>query len=82
MFADTGTMPDSRVLDTLADEFGARLGLPTVEAARAELAELGRWDGARVELPEVPASDPPPSPGAGEAALAVARATGTYTRPT
>ena len=72
VFADTGTMPDGRVLDTLADEFGMHLGLPTVEAARAELAELGRWDGARVEPPDVSASDPP-KPGPGEAALATWR---------
>ena len=46
-------MPDSRVLDSLAAELGVRLGLPTVEAARAELAELGRWDGLRAAAPDL-----------------------------
>jgi NADH-quinone oxidoreductase subunit G len=72
VFADTGAMSDGRVLDTLADALGVRLGLPTVEAARAELAELGRWDGARVEAPAVRAADTP-NPGSGEAVLATWR---------
>ncbi len=72
VFADTGAMSDGRVLDTLADAWGVRLGLPTVEAARAELAELGRWDGARVEAPAVRAADTP-NPGSGEAVLATWR---------
>jgi NADH-quinone oxidoreductase subunit G len=72
VFADTSAMSDGRVLDTLADALGVRLGLPTVEAARAELAELGRWDGARVEAPAVRAADTP-NPGSGEAVLATWR---------
>ncbi|HET6921198.1 MAG TPA: NADH-quinone oxidoreductase subunit G [Jiangellaceae bacterium] len=72
VFADTGAMSDGRVLDSLADALGVRLGLPTVEAARAELAELGRWDGARVEAPAVRAADTP-NPGSGEAVLATWR---------
>jgi NADH-quinone oxidoreductase subunit G len=72
VFGDTGAMTDGRVLDTLADELGVRLGLPTVEAARAELAELGRWDGARVAAPTVRATNPP-SPGTGVAVLATWR---------
>jgi NADH-quinone oxidoreductase subunit G len=72
VFADTGAMSDGRVLDTLADALGVRLGVPTVEAARAELAELGRWDGARVGAPAVRAADTP-NPGSGEAVLATWR---------
>jgi NADH-quinone oxidoreductase subunit G len=72
VFAESTAMPDSRVLDSLAAELGVRLGLPTVEAARAELAELGRWDGARAEAPDLPASVTT-NPGSGEAVLATWR---------
>ena len=65
-------MPDSRVLDSLAAELGVRLGLPTIEAAQAELAELGRWDGTRAEAPGLPAGAPE-NPGTGEAVLATWR---------
>jgi NADH-quinone oxidoreductase subunit G len=37
----TGQLPDGRVLQGLADEMDVDLGLPTPEAARAELAALG-----------------------------------------
>ena len=37
----TGALPDGRVLHALADEMDVELGLPSVEAARAELARLG-----------------------------------------
>ncbi|MGZ4622929.1 MAG: NADH-quinone oxidoreductase subunit G [Blastococcus sp.] len=37
----TGSLPDGRVLQGLADEMDADLRLPTPEAARAELAALG-----------------------------------------
>jgi NADH-quinone oxidoreductase subunit G len=45
------------------------LGLPDVAAARAEIAELGEWDGARAGFPSYIA-DPPAAPGKGEALLA------------
>lgn len=59
---------DHRVLDALADEMGIYLGLSTVEAARAELAALGNWDGKRSPGPHVSAAEPT-APGAGEAIL-------------
>jgi NADH-quinone oxidoreductase subunit G len=62
-------LPDGRVLTLLADEMGVRLGLPTVEAARAELDELGRWDGPRIAPPAASAVEPP-HPEPGEAVLA------------
>jgi NADH-quinone oxidoreductase subunit G len=40
-------MSDARVLSSLAEELGHRLGLATPEAARAELEELGAWTGSR-----------------------------------
>jgi NADH-quinone oxidoreductase subunit G len=61
--------PDLRVLDTLADELGIDLGLPTVEAAHAELSALGAWVGTYAADPTVAAAAAP-KPGAGEAVLA------------
>jgi NADH-quinone oxidoreductase subunit G len=52
---DTGAIPDLRVLDTLADEMGVDLGLPSVEAARDELIALGPWDGQFAADPNVSA---------------------------
>lgn len=61
--------PDLRVLDTLADEMGVDLGLPTVGAARDELSRLGAWRGDRGAGPEI-AAGKPAQPGSGEAVLA------------
>ncbi|AGZ52703.1 NADH-quinone oxidoreductase subunit G [Mycobacterium kansasii] len=63
---------DHRVLDALADEMGVYLGVSTVEAARAELAALGTWDGKRAAGPHNSAASSAPGPaepGAGEAIL-------------
>jgi NADH-quinone oxidoreductase subunit G len=48
----TGQLPDGRVLQGLAEELDVFLGLPTPEAARAELAALGaaRGDAAAPRL--------------------------------
>ncbi len=63
---------DHRVLDALADEMGVYLGMTTVEAARAEFAALGSWDGKRTPL-DIGAPDTatpgPAQPGPGEAVL-------------
>ncbi|MBV9352666.1 MAG: NADH-quinone oxidoreductase subunit G [Mycobacterium sp.] len=50
-----GAMADLRVLDTLAEEMGVDLGLPTAEAARNELVELGPWEGERPADPHIAA---------------------------
>jgi NADH-quinone oxidoreductase subunit G len=50
---DAGTLPDLRVLAGIAEEMGSTLGFRTVEAARAELASLGAWDGERPPAPLV-----------------------------
>jgi NADH-quinone oxidoreductase subunit G len=63
-----GATPDLRVLDVLADEMGIDLGLPSVEAARAELSQLGSWDGQRSSAPDVPAAEAPKL-GPGEAVM-------------
>ncbi|MFI0740164.1 NADH-quinone oxidoreductase subunit G [Streptomyces sp. NPDC021100] len=71
-------VPDLRVLHMLADAMAAEttgphgpvpLRLPDVRAARAELARLGTWTGARAADPAEPAR-PAPAAGPGEAVLA------------
>jgi NADH-quinone oxidoreductase subunit G len=64
----TSAMPDVRVLHALAEAMGIDLGLPDVAAARAEIAELGEWDGARTSLVRRDAVEPT-RPGPGEAVL-------------
>jgi NADH-quinone oxidoreductase subunit G len=66
---DTGSLPDRRVLDVIAEEMGIALGLATLEAARDELAALGAWSGERPAGPDA-AAGTPPQPAAGEAVLA------------
>jgi NADH-quinone oxidoreductase subunit G len=65
---DTGALPDLRVLDAIADEMGVDLGLPTADAATAELRALAAWDGARPYGPNVTPSVPA-QPSSGEAIL-------------
>jgi NADH-quinone oxidoreductase subunit G len=64
----TGAISDARVLHTLADELDVDLGLPTVEAARAELLRLGAGS-SRAAAPQV-APAKPATPGRGQAVLA------------
>jgi NADH-quinone oxidoreductase subunit G len=66
---DTGALPDLRVLDAIADEMGVDLGLPSSDAARAELLAITAWDGTRSAAPSVAAGEPA-QPGPGEAILA------------
>ena len=67
--ANTGALPDLRVLHAIADEMGVDLGLPAVDAAREELSRLGGWDGQRSATPDVtPVA--PLQPGRAEAILA------------
>ena len=67
--AGTGAISDGRVLNALAEEMDVDLGLPTVEAARAELLQLGA---ATVSRPPAPTVKPAAvsAPGAGKALLA------------
>jgi NADH-quinone oxidoreductase subunit G len=48
-----GDMTDLRVLAALSDGLGIDLGIRTAAHARAELAELGPWEGTRVDAPDV-----------------------------
>jgi len=47
---------------------GVDLGLPTADAARAELVGLGAWDRGHAADPDIAPAEPP-KPGAGEAVL-------------
>jgi len=62
-------LPDHRVLHGLAAELGVDLGLDSVADVHAELDQLGGWDGARVDAPDVAPGEPPAVP-AGHAVLA------------
>ncbi|HYO84884.1 MAG TPA: NADH-quinone oxidoreductase subunit G [Dermatophilaceae bacterium] len=65
----SNAMPDHRVLDMLAAELGAFLGVRTLEAARDELSGLSPWTGARAAAPTVSAR-PVLTLGPGQALLA------------
>jgi len=54
----TGALTDAQVLDALADEMDVRLGVRTVEQARAELARLGTTS-VRASAPSVAATPVP-----------------------
>jgi NADH-quinone oxidoreductase subunit G len=44
------SLPDLRALAGIADEMGSPLGFRTVDEVRAEMAQLGPWDGERTRL--------------------------------
>jgi len=64
-----GVRSDLYALGEIADEMDVHFGLPDAAAARAEIARIGTWRGARETAPLVPA-EVRPSPGRGEATLA------------
>ena len=64
-----GVRSDLYALGEIADEMDVHLGLPDAEAARAEIARIGTWRGARETAPAVPAGVQL-APVAGEATLA------------
>ena len=66
------TLPDCRVLDSLAVEMDVDLFTQTPAAAWAGLAALGRYVATAGESPQVPAP-PPPQVGEGQALLATWR---------
>jgi NADH-quinone oxidoreductase subunit G len=51
VLAESNALPDVRVLAGIAEEMGVDLGFKTVDQARAEMAELGAWDGDRAPMP-------------------------------
>jgi len=65
-FSVPGVRTDLYVLGAIADQMDVHLGLPDAAAARAELAALGGWKGARPAAPAVfstPATLPLPGTG-------------------
>jgi NADH-quinone oxidoreductase subunit G len=48
---EAGSLPDLRVLSGVAEEMGVYLGFRTVAQVRAEMTELGPWDGDRGSSP-------------------------------
>lgn len=66
---DTNAIPDSRVLNYLADELGVALNMANPSDGRDEMVRLGAWAGPRPAAPQVAAAAPS-VPGAGQAVLA------------
>jgi NADH-quinone oxidoreductase subunit G len=69
VFASTHSLPDLRVLAGIAEELGAPLGFRTVAEARAQMEEMGPWDGDRAGL-DTPARPATAGAAAGTFALA------------
>ena len=64
VLTDTHALPDLRVLAGIAEELsligrGRPLGFRTVAEVRAEMQEMGPWDGARAGMVAVPAGPGP-----------------------
>ena len=56
--ADSHNRSDVRILSMIADSMGESIMLGTVTAAAREFNQLGKWDGARVQLAPVAAVAP------------------------
>ena len=50
VFADPNSLPDLRILAGIAEELGRPLGFRSVAEARAQMEEMGPWDGDRPTL--------------------------------
>ncbi len=68
VFRQTNALPDLRVLSGIAEELGVVLGFRTVAEARAQMGEVGPWDGERAAAPTV-LPEPLAAPERGEARL-------------
>lgn len=53
VFTNHTSLPDLRVLAGIAEELGLSLGFRTVAEARAQMEEMGPWDGDRAVLESV-----------------------------
>ncbi len=56
VFSNPRSLPDLRVLAGIAEELDAPLGFRNVAEARAQMNDLGPWDGARAAAPAVAAA--------------------------
>jgi NADH-quinone oxidoreductase subunit G len=61
--ADSLNRSDVRILSALADAMGESIMLGTVSAAAREIAQLGKWDGARAPFAPVAAGSAPVAAG-------------------
>ncbi|WP_309649376.1 NADH-quinone oxidoreductase subunit G [Nocardioides sp.] len=57
VFTNPKALPDLRVLAGIAEELDAPLGFRNVAEARAQMADLGPWDGPRAAAPSVAATE-------------------------
>jgi NADH-quinone oxidoreductase subunit G len=57
VFSTPSSLPDLRILAGIAEELGTSLGFRTVAEARAQMEEMGPWDGDRASLERVQAHD-------------------------
>ncbi len=57
IFSTPTSLPDLRILAGIAEELGTPLGFRTVAEARAQMEEMGPWDGDRASLDRVQAHD-------------------------
>lgn len=69
---ETNALTDYRVLSMLGEQMGAAMGIAELESVRAEIDQLGNWDGNRIANPTVSPVTPPVL-GAQEAILATWR---------
>ncbi|QZY29486.1 NADH-quinone oxidoreductase subunit G [Nocardioides coralli] len=53
IFREAASLPDLRVLAGIAEELGRPLGFRTVQEVRAEMEQLGPWDGDRAPFTDV-----------------------------
>jgi NADH-quinone oxidoreductase subunit G len=58
VFTNPQALPDSRVLAGIAEELGRPLGFRTVAEVRAQMEDLGPWDGDRATLDAVLTAKP------------------------
>ena len=54
VFTNPASLPDLRILAGIAEESGTSLGFRTVADARAQMQEVGPWDGARAAAAPAP----------------------------
>ena len=61
VFTNPQSLPDLRVLAGIAEALGRPLGFRTVAEVRAQMEDLGPWDGDRAALEPVQAHDARPT---------------------
>jgi NADH-quinone oxidoreductase subunit G len=76
VITDTHALPDLRVLSGIADELGIHLGFRTPEQARAEMQEIGAWDGPRAAAPRISVRDASSPGSSGQASGSTTRSEG------